>query len=309
MLYDLIIIGSSAAGVTAGIYAARAGMNFKIIANDTGGEVALSGEVLNYPGFPKTNGIELSQKFNEHLAANNVIPEIGVWVEKIEKKNNIFFVNAKKGDESAEYQAKAVIVATGVHPKKLDIPGEEEFRGKGVTYCTVCDGPLFRGKTTVTIGGGNSALESALMMSGIAKKVYVITKYPEMKGEKVLIDKLKKAPNVEIIGNALTQKIIGGGFVSSVEYQSKIDNNINKVEVQGVMIHIGNIPNSSMVSPEVRKNKFGAIEISARCESSAPGLFAAGDVTDGAYKQVVIAAGQGAIAALAAVDYLNRLES
>jgi len=307
MLYDLLIIGSSAAGSAAGVYAARSRLNAKIITVDTGGEVALSGEVYNYLGFPKTNGIELSQKFNEHLAANNVVPESGVWVEKIEKNNNIFSVSAKKGDKAVQYQAKAVLVSTGVHPRKLGVPGEEEFRGKGVTYCTTCDGPLFRGKTTVTIGGGNSALESAIMMSAIAKKVYILTANPEMKGEKVLIDNLKNKLNVEIIGNTKTMRILGEQFVSGIEYQSIADNSIKKIEAQGVMVHIGMTPNSTIVPPEVKKNKFGEIEVNALCETSVPGLFAAGDVTNAPYKQISIAVGQGTIAALAAVDYLNRL--
>ena len=316
MLYDLLIIGSSAAGAAAGVYASRSRLNAKIITVDTGGEVALSGEVNNYLGFPKTNGIELSQKFNEHLAVNNVVPESGIWVEKIEKKDNIFIVSAKKGDEAIEYQAKAVLVSTGVHPRKLGVPGEDEYRGKGATYCTTCDGPLFRGKTTVTIGGGNSALESALMMSAIAKKVFVLTTNPEMKGEKVLIDNLKSKPNVEIVGSVKTTKIFGeqlassaGRFVSGVEYQSIADNSVKKIEVQGVMIHIGMTPNSALVPSEVNKNKFGEIEVNARCETSVPGLFAAGDVTNVPYKQISIAVGQGTIAALAAVDYLNRLKT
>src|SRR3990167_11150783 len=307
MTYDLVIVGSSAAGVSAGIYAARRNLNLKVITVDTGGEVAQSGEIANYPGFVKTDGVELSQKFTEHLKSYNIIPETGVWVEKIEKKGNVFTIIAKKGDGIAEYQAKTIILTTGVHPRHLNVPGEEEFRGKGVTYCTVCDGPLFRGKTTVTIGGGNSALESAIMMSAIAKKVYVLTRNPEMKGEKVLIENLKNKPNAEIIGNAKTTRILGEQFVSGIEYQSIADNSIKKIEAQGVMVHIGMTPNSTIVPPEVKKNKFSEIEVNARCETSVPGLFADGDVTNVPYKQISIAVGQGTIAALAAVDYINRL--
>ena len=308
MIYDLLIIGSSAAGIAAGIYAARSGLNVKLITVDTGGEVALSGEVMNYPGFIKTNGFELSQKFNEHLAANDLMPETGIWVERVEKKDNIFFASAKKGDEIIEYKAKAIIAATGVHPKKLGVPGEEEFRGRGVTYCTVCVGPLFRNKTTVTIGGGNSALESALMMSGIAKKVYILTTHAEMKGEKTLIDNLKNKPNVELIINAKTEKISGEQFVKSLNYS--LPNGEKKtLNADGIMVHIGMIPNSSMCPSEVEKNQFGEVKVNARCETNLPGFFAAGDITDAPYKQIVVAAGQGAIASLAAKDYLNRLKS
>ncbi|HLC99332.1 MAG TPA: FAD-dependent oxidoreductase [Patescibacteria group bacterium] len=309
MTYDLVIVGSSAAGVSAGIYAARRNLNLKVITVDTGGEVAQSGEIANYPGFVKTDGVELSQKFTEHLKSYNIIPETGVWVEKIEKKGNVFTIIAKKGDGIAEYQAKTIILTTGVHPRHLNVPGEEEFRGKGVTYCTVCDGPLFRGKTTVTIGGGNSALESAIMMAALAKKVYVLNINPEMKGEQVLIDNLKKQSNVEIIGSAKTTKIVGENVVKSVEYESKIDGVKHVIDVQGAMIHIGMIPNSSMVPPEVEKNKVGEIKVNTRCETTLPGFFAAGDVTDVPYKQIAISTGQGVTAALAAVDYLNRMKA
>ncbi len=309
MIYDLVIVGSSAGGVAAGIYAARRNLSLKVITIDTGGEVAQSGEIGNYPGFTKTDGVALSDAFTQQLKANGVVPETGIWVEKIEKKGDIFTISGKDSKGVVEYQAKTVIVATGVHPRHLGVPGEEEFRGKGVTYCTVCDGPLFRGKTTVTIGGGNSALESAIMMAALAKKVYVLNINPEMKGEQVLIDNLKSQKNVEIIGNAKTTKIFGEMIVKGVEYQSITDGSMHTLEVQGAMIHIGMIPNSAMTPVEVEKNAVGEIKVNARCETSLPGFFAAGDVTDVPYKQIAISTGQGVIAALAVADYLNRMKS
>ncbi len=204
-----------------------------------------------------------------------------------------------------DYDAKAVIVATGVHPKKLGVPGEEEYRNKGVTYCTTCDGPLFEGKVTTVIGGGNAALEAALMLSDIAAQVYIINKNAQFKGEQVLIDNLQAKKNVQIIYNAMTTKIVGEQFVTAVQYTDKDGKNL-EIKTDGVFVHIGNIPNSFMFPAEVKKTPFGEVIVDAAMATNVPGLFAAGDVTDVAFKQIVIAAGHGCIAALSAVQYLNR---
>ena len=168
--YDLIIVGGSAAAATAGIYAARRKLKFKIISKDFGGEVSTSGEIGNWPGMSETNGIELAEKFKEHLDFYKADMEEGIEVVSIKKQEDGFLINTKSGD----YNASAVIVATGVHPRSLNVPGEKEFRNKGVSYCTTCDGPLFKDKTVATIGGGNSALEAALLLADIAAKVYLI---------------------------------------------------------------------------------------------------------------------------------------
>ena len=312
-MYDLIIIGGAAAGSSAAIYAARRKLNFKMIASDLGGEVALSGEVNNWPGILNIQGFELAQKFSEHVKSYGVEIDEGWKVERIEKVKKYYKITAKNGNnETRTYETKSIIIATGIHPRHLEIPGEKEFYQKGVTYCTVCDGPLFKNKTTVTIGSGNAALESVLMMSGIAKKVYLLSKFPNTseqkggfpKGEEILIDKVKGLPNVEIIYSANTTEIVGADRVTRLKYKNK--NSKQEIVVDGVMVHIGQLPNSDFANGDLGKNKVNEIVIDEKCRTNLPGLFAAGDVTNVPYKQIGIATGHGIIAALAAIEYINR---
>ncbi len=307
-MLDLLIIGSSAAGASAGIYAARRHLNFKIVTIETGGEVALSGEVGNFPGWGETTGISISQKFQEHLALYDVKPDTGVRITRITVQDDgTFSVIGDAGDKEVTFRTKSIIATTGVHPRKLGVPGEDEFKGKGVTYCTTCDGPLFRDKVVATIGGGNSGLESALMMNEIASKVYLINKYAEFKGEPILIDKVSRSDKIEVVPEALTSEIFGSEFVSGLVYKDK-EGKEHKIEVQGVFVHIGVVPNNEFLPEEVEKNEFGEVVVDKYCKTNVPGFFAAGDVTD-AYKQIAIASGQGACAALSAVEYLNKLEA
>ncbi len=305
MTYDLVIIGGSAAGASAAIYGARRKLNLLMISEDFGGEVAQAGEIENYPGVVKTDGITLAEDFRKHVEANGVTPELNVRVGAITKDGEDFVIAATKNGENVEYRAYAVIVATGVHPRYLEVPGEKEFTGKGVTWCTTCDGPLFRNKKVVTVGGGNSALESALMLAEIASHVTLINKNDHFKGEQVLIDKVTAHENIDIVYNAKTTVITGELTVNGVDYVDA-EGTTQHVETQGVFIHIGLIPNSLMVGSDVVKNKMGEIEVNQKCETSVTGLFAAGDVTNVPYKQIAIATGQGVTAALAAIDYLNR---
>lgn len=307
-MFDLVIIGGSAAGSAAAIYAARRKLNLKLISTDFGGEVANSGEVENYPGFIHTTGLELAQKFREHVEANDVQPELGVYVQSIVKHSEgKFEIIAKKGDEELRYETKAVIIATGVHPRHLEIPGETEYYGKGVTYCTTCDGPLYKNKTVVTIGGGNSALESALMLSEIASHVTLINKNAYFKGEQVLIDKVTANPKIDVIYNALTQRIQGEMVVKQVVYKDGATGEEKTVDTQGVFVHIGWLPNNKLAPEEIKRNAAGEIEVSQKCETTVSGIFAAGDITNIPYKQIAIASGQGVTAALAATEYINRL--
>ncbi|MDP3964660.1 MAG: FAD-dependent oxidoreductase [bacterium] len=305
-MLDLIIVGGAAAGTGAAVYAARAKMNFKVIAHDLGGEVANSGEIGNYPGFNETNGIELSQKFNDQLKFNEIDVETGVMVEKIEKTGTHFIVRGKHGTQDKSYEAKSVILATGVHPRHLGVSGEDNLYQKGVSYCSTCDGPLFRNKVVATIGGGNTALESILLLSNIAEKVYAINKNADFKGEAVYIEKVKQLKNVEIISEAQTTGFIGDQMLKEVEYKDK-DGAAKKIEVSGAFVHIGIIPNTGMVVDLGVLEPGGFVEANLLMETKVPGLFAAGDVVNIPYNQISIAVGQGVTALLTAQSYINKL--
>jgi alkyl hydroperoxide reductase subunit AhpF len=307
---ELIIIGGSAAGTAAAVYAARRNLEVRLIAGDLGGEVAKSGEVENYPGFVHTTGVELSELFEKHLRAQeSLVIEVGVNVIKLTRAEatNTFTVEATKDGQPVTYQAKTVILATGVHPRLLGVTGEAEYKNKGVSYCTVCDGPLYRNKRVVTIGGGNSALESAIMLAGLpGTTVTLLTKNPAMKGEAILIKKLAEFKNVTVVTNASTTKINGDQFVTGIEYTNQETGKIESLSVNGIFVHIGMIPNSTYVDI-AEKNNFGEVKINSLTETTIPGLFAAGDVTDHPFKQIAIATGQGVTAALQAARYLDNL--
>lgn len=311
-MLDLVIIGGSAAGCSAAIYSARRKLDFKMITDNIGGEVALSGTVNNWPGIIEVQGFALAKNFAEHVKSYGVEIEEGWRATAIKSTDNYHTVCVKNlaGEEKC-FETKAVIIATGIHPRKLNVPGEKEFDRKGVTYCTVCDGPLFRNRITATVGSGNAALESALMMNNIAKKVYLISKYTDTpenkggfpKGEDVLIEKVKSMPNVEIVYGAQTTEIIGDTKTTGLKYKDATGAE-QTITLDGVMVHAGMVPNSDFTP--VEKDKVGQIIIDAKCKTNIAGIFAAGDVTNIPYKQITISAGQGAIAALAAIEYINR---
>lgn len=319
---DLLIIGASAAGMSGAVYAARRRLNFKVVGADIGGEMALSGEIENWPAVIHTTGIDLTEQFKAQMKANNVQIKDGVHVQQIKKEGDVFVVTCSTNGagmaadtvereaegQTWEERAKTVIVTTGVHPRLLGVPGEKEFDRKGVSYCTVCDGPLFGGKVVATIGGGNSALESAIMMSEIASKVYLINKNVEFKGDTVMIEKIMgplSQKNVHVIRSANTTKIMGETMVTGLEYTDA--SGTHQLQVGGIFVHIGMVPNSSFVPTDVEKDNFGNIVTDNVGRTNVQGLFAAGDVTNHPYHQLAIAAGQGVSATLSAVDYLNKM--
>ncbi len=305
-MYDLIILGGSAAGVSAAIYAERRKLKVKLVSGDIGGEIAVSNIIENYPGYQSITGPELAAKLKEQLEFNQVPLDLGWLAQSLKKEGSIFKITAKNySDEVRQYEARAVLVATGVKPKRLGVPGEAEFDRKGITWCATCDGPLFKNKPVAVVGGGNSALDSALMMGEIASQVYLINKNPGFKGEQVLIDKVLAHPKIKIIYEAKTTKIIGEKFVTGLEYEEIKTKKRQNLTVQGVIINIGYLSNSGFIEG-VTTDPAGQIIANQIGETNIPGLYAAGDVTNVPYKQIVIAAGMGVLAALSAIDYLNK---
>lgn len=313
-MLDLVIIGASAAGLSAAIYAGRNNLNFVIVSKDIGGEVTVSGKIGNWPGTITTTGTELAKNFHDHVKSINIKIDDGFEVTDIKQEKNHHVITAKNfSGEDRIYQTKSVIIASGIHPRLLPVPGADKFYGQGVTYCTTCDGPLYKNKITATVGAGNSALESVLMMSKIAQKVYLVTRYPNdeehnhgfPKGERILIEKVNALPNAEIIYNADTREVLGDQFVSGLKYQDLLTSEEKILPIQGIMVHIGMMPNSDFINT-VNKDKMGQIEVNLKCGTNVPGIFAAGDVTNVPFKQIVIASGHGVTAALAAIEYLNR---
>jgi alkyl hydroperoxide reductase subunit F len=297
-LYDLIIIGGGPAGITAAIYSARNKIDFMMITINIGGQVVLSSEIENYTGFQYITGEELKAKFQEHLKKYKFRLEIEE-VKKIEKENSLFKIIT----DSNFYLSKTAIVATGRRPRELRVPGEKEFKNRGVTYCAICDAPLFEGLDVAVIGGGNSGLEAVLQLIKIAKSINLIEINPQLKADKVLIEKAMASDKVRIWTNTRIEEIIGDKVVKGI----KIKKNDKEIflPIQGVFIEIGSVPNSEIVD-FVDKNEYGEIIVNCKCETNVPGLFAAGDVTNVPEKQIVVAAGEGCKAALSAFKYLHK---
>ncbi len=310
MIYDLIIIGGGPAGITAGIYAGRQRMKTLLITKEFGGQMAKKAtEVCNYPGFEKISGMELIDKFVEHLKKQESVEIKFAEVGKIEKQDGIFTVTTA---ETEKIQSKAVIVATGADPRPLEAIGEKEFIGKGVSYCVTCDGPIFKNKTIAIIGGGNAGLEAALFMVNYATKIYVLEFGAEIKADQENKTDVAKSDKIEIITNASVKEIKGKAFVESLIYQDNISNDpkgIPKIlEVQGIFIEIGSQPATALAKGLVDFTKRDEIIVEPETfATKTPGLFAAGDDNSGPYKQIVTAAGEGCKASLATYDYLRKL--
>jgi thioredoxin reductase (NADPH) len=299
--YDCIIIGAGAAGLTAALYATRRTLKVIVITKDLGGQASLAGTVENYPGLGKENGLEMMEKFKkqaEDYGAEIIFKE----VEEIEKTKDQFTVKTRE----EEFIGKTIILAFGLTPKDLGVPGESELKNKGVSYCATCDGPLFKGKTVAVVGGGSSALDAAELLTKIAKKVYIIHRKDAFTGENVVINKLKESANIEILLNTEITEIKGDKKVESINITNSQTNEEDKIECDGVFVEVGYIAKTAIVKDLVERNERKQIKISRDCETSCPGVFAAGDVTDITYKQIVISAGEGAKAALQAYKYLQQ---
>lgn len=302
-MYDLVIVGGGPAGLTASVYAARKQLNTLLISIDIGGQVNTTLGIENYMGYQFIEGPELIDKFQTQVSQFPIDQKIGDKVSRLEKIDGGFEAISQAGDK---YQAKAVIYAAGKSPRKLNVPGEAELTARGVTYCAICDGPVFAGQRVAVVGGGNSALEAALDMVKIAEHVDLVSLTP-LTGDAVLIDKLSAAKNLTIFTEHQTEKIEGQDFASGMLIKDLKSGEQKQLEVSGVFIEIGLVPNSEPVKKLIKLNKRGEVPINCSCETTIPGLYAAGDVSDVPEKQIVVAAGEGAKATLQAHHYLQRL--
>jgi alkyl hydroperoxide reductase subunit F len=302
-MYELIIIGGGPAGMTAAVYAARRKLNTLLISYDIGGQVLWTSGIENYMGYQFIEGSELMQKFQEQVKQFPLDMKIGAKVSHVSPIDGGFEVKTDKGEN---YQARAAIIATGKRPRQLNVPGEEKFRSRGVTYCAICDGPLFAGENVAVIGGGNSALEAAEDMVRIADHVYLVSLTP-LTGDQILIDKVRAAKNLTMFLEYEVLEINGESRVEGIKIRDLKSKQEREIDVSGIFIEIGLIPNSDPFKGIVHLNRLGEIEVDCANETGVPGLFAAGDVTSVPEKQIVVAAGEGAKAALKAHRYLQRL--
>ena len=303
-IYDVVIVGMGPAGITAAIYAARKKLNVAVIGDLPGGEVRNSGEIENWPGGGITNGNQLADQFLKHLDLHKTeVQRVNGRVQVISKQDNIFLSTLTDGQTLV---SRTVIYAAGRHPRHLGIPGEEELRNRGVSYCATCDAPLFQDKTVAVIGGGNTGAEAVIMLQPIAKKIYLVQLLDSLTADQVLIDSFKDDPKVEIILEAQTKRIGGNPVVQSLEYANIKTGKTKTLDLEGVFVAIGAIPNSQPVANLVKLNELGAIPADRYGRTDIEGFLAAGDVTDIRDAQIVVAAGHGCSAALSAGDFLVR---
>jgi len=301
-IFDILIIGGGPAGASAAIYAARKGIRTGIVVERFGGQMQETVGIENFISIPYTEGAKLSSMLEEHVKEYNVDIINGIRARKIEKED---FVKVTLEDDSI-LKSKAVIIATGAKWRKIGVKGEEEFANKGVAYCPHCDGPLFKDKAVAVIGGGNSGVEAAIDLSKIASSVTVLEFLPELKADKVLVDKLYSLPNVKVYRNVETKEITGTKKVEGIKFADRETKEEINLELSGVFVQIGLVPNTEWLNDRIELNKIGEVVVGNHNETSLQGVFAAGDCTNSAYKQIIISMGSGASAALGAFDYINR---
>lgn len=302
-MYDIVIIGAGPAGMSAAVYGQRAGKKTLMIdAKGFGGQILNTPEVENYPGIKKTSGIELASSLYEQATGQGaeIVYEKAVAIEP----GNPAVVRT----ETASYETKAVIIATGAKNRPLGIPTEEKFVGAGVSYCATCDGAFFRGKDVAVIGGGNTALEDAEVLSGIANKVYLVHRRDSFRGEQAGVKRLLTKDNVEFVLDSVPEEILGEMTVSGLKVRSVKTDETQTLSVQGVFVAIGQMPDNGDFADAAELDDKGYVTAGEDCMTKTPGVFTAGDCRTKKVRQLATAAADGAVAALAAVDYINSLQ-
>ncbi|PID52337.1 MAG: pyridine nucleotide-disulfide oxidoreductase [Candidatus Moraniibacteriota bacterium] len=305
-MYETIIIGGGPAAVAAGVYAARKQIKTAFFATQIGGQSVVSDGIENWIGESMISGPDLAIKLKKHLEAQgeNIDLFIGKNVDRVEKKEDETFM-VFSGEDA--YQTKTIIVCSGGRHRRLGVPGEAEFEGKGVAFCATCDAPFFKDKDVAVVGGGNSGLEAIVDLMAYAKKIYLIARRDELRGDSVTQKKIKASDQVEIIYNSEVSKVIGNVMVEGLEYTNVKSGEKNEISVQGIFVEIGSVPNSEIVSDIVETDEWNNIIVNfADQTTSCPGVFAAGDVTNSPYRQNNIAAGDAIKALLSTHEYLKK---
>jgi alkyl hydroperoxide reductase subunit F len=305
--YDVLIVGGGPAGSAAAIYAARKGIRTGVVAERFGGQVLDTLAIENFISVQHTEGPQLAHALEEH------VKEYGVDIMNMQRAEALLpSIPGEKLHEiklagGGSLKARTIVLATGARWREMNVPGENAYRGKGVAYCPHCDGPLFKGKRVAVIGGGNSGVEAAIDLAGIVTHVTLIEFDSKLRADAVLQDKLKSLPNVTIIMSALSTEVTGdGNKVNGLVYTNRVTNESQRIELEGIFVQIGLLPNTDWLKGTLNLTKYGEIEVDARCQTSVPGIYAAGDATTVPYKQIIIAMGEGAKASLSAFDHLIR---
>lgn len=306
MVENVIIIGSGPAGLTAALYAARANLNpLLITGNELGGQIALTNEVENYPGFPEgVTGpelVELMQKQAERFGARVETD----YVSQVDFKN--FPFTLKTLNENA-YQAKAVIAATGASPRKLGVPGEKELAGRGVSYCATCDGFFFRNKEIAVVGGGDSALQESLFLTRFASRVNIIHRRDQFRAQPILQERARSNPKLNFVWNSVVKEIRGNGSVAALALENVDTGQVREFPVQGIFVYIGHYPNTEVFHNQLEVDDENYLIVDSRLHTSVPGVFAAGESHDRIFRQAIVSAGYGCMAAMEAEKFLAELE-
>lgn len=305
---NVIIVGSGPAGFTAGLYAARANLSpLLITGNEYGGQVSLTYDIENYPGFPESlSGPELVEKFKAQAEKFGTRVEFD-YVTELVLDRHPFLVRTESG---AEYQTRALILCTGARPRYLEVPGEKEFTGKGVSYCATCDGFFFRGKDVIVVGGGDSAAEEALFLTRYASRVRILHRRDKFRASKILQDRVFANEKIEVIWNTVVTEIFGEkGTVTGVKTRNTVTGEAGELKTDGVFIFVGHLPNNDLFRGKLEMDEDGYLITDRKMRTNVPGVFAAGEIQDKVFKQVATSVGQGCAAAMSATRFLEELEA
>jgi thioredoxin reductase (NADPH) len=302
---NVIILGSGPAGLTAALYTARANLEpLLFTGNEIGGQVSITNEVENYPGFPEgLTGPELVEKFQKQAERFGARTEYAE-VTEVDFESQPFRIKSY----DSEYEANAVIIATGASARKLGVPGEVELTGRGVSYCATCDGFFFRGKDVVVVGGGDSALEEGVFLTRFASRVRIIHRRDQLRAGFALKQRAKRNEKIEFVWDTIVTEITGNGTVESVQVKNVKSDEVSTLRTEGVFVYIGHYPNSQLFTDKLEMNEHGYLITDGRTRTSVPGVFAAGEIADPVFRQVVTSAGDGCRAAIQAERYLAELE-